>query len=85
MSACPTLTFSNITPENYAQLVKKAQESGVPLQGHSGTGSSFGGHFEWNYDPASLILTITVTHPPFLMGCESVNARIAAMVTSLAD
>ena len=85
MSACPALTFANITPEKYAQLVNKAQESGVPLQGNSGTGSSFGGHFKWNYDPAILILTITVTKTPFLVTCESVNARITAMVTSLAN
>lgn len=84
MSECPTLTFSNITPEKYALLVKKAQDSGVPLEGNSGTGSSFGGHFAWNYDPATLILTITVTHAPFLMSCESVNSRITAMVTSIA-
>jgi hypothetical protein len=84
MSACPTLTFSNVTPEKYALLVKKAQESGVPLHGNSGTGSSFGGHFEWNYDPTTLVLTITVTKTPFLMSCESVNARIMAMAASLA-
>ncbi|MGA9668695.1 MAG: hypothetical protein WBQ94_05770 [Terracidiphilus sp.] len=85
MPACPAQTFSNITPERFASLEKQAQASGVPIQGNNGTGSKFGGQFAWNYDPATLELTITVTQTPFLMGCESVNARIAALVLTPAE
>jgi hypothetical protein len=85
MSACPAQTFSNITPEKFASLETQAQASGVPIQGNSGSASKFGGQFAWNYDPATLELTITVTQPPFLMSCESVNARISALVTNTAN
>jgi hypothetical protein len=80
MSACPAQCFANVTPEQFAILQKKAQASGIPLEGNSGTASSFGGRFEWEYDPAKLAFTITVIQPPFLMNCESVNARIGALV-----
>ena len=80
MPECPALSFANVRPDQFAVLQKKAQASGIPLEGNSGTSSSFGGRFEWKYDPATLALTITVIQPPFLMNCESVNARISALV-----
>jgi hypothetical protein len=80
MSACPSQTFSNVTPQQFASLEQKAQDSGVPIQGNNGAASKFGGHFAWNYDPAALELTITVTEPPFLMNCDGVTARIRALV-----
>jgi hypothetical protein len=83
MSACPSQTFSNITLGQFANLEKKAQAAGIPIQGDSGAASKFGGHFTWNYDPAAQQLTITVTETPFLMNCESVNARIKALVEGI--
>jgi hypothetical protein len=83
MSACPSQTFLKITPEQFASLEKKAQGAGVPIQGNSGGASKFGGHFTWNYDPAAQHLTITVTETPFLMNCESVNARIKSLVEAI--
>jgi hypothetical protein len=83
MSACPSQTFANVTPEQFASIEKKAQESGVPIVGNSGAASKLGGHFTWIYDPATQELTITVTEPPFLMNCESVNARISSLVQSI--
>ncbi|MGA2649716.1 MAG: hypothetical protein ABSF28_04310 [Terracidiphilus sp.] len=80
MSACPAQSFANVAPNQFALLQQKAQASGIPLEGNSGAASSFGGKFEWNYDPATQALTITVASPPFLMNCESVNARIGALV-----
>jgi hypothetical protein len=85
MPACPAQVFSNITPEKFVSLEKQAQASGIPIEGNSGSASKFGGQFTWNYDPVTLQLTIAVTQPPFLMSCESVNARISALVTNLAD
>jgi hypothetical protein len=72
-----------VTPEQFASIEKKAQESGVPIVGNSGAASKLGGHFTWIYDPATQELTITVTEPPFLMNCESVNARIKALVANI--
>lgn len=80
MSACPSQSFANVAPEQFALLQQKAQGSGIAINGNSGTASSFGGKFEWNYDPTTLALTITVTSTPFLMSCESVNTRIGALV-----
>jgi hypothetical protein len=83
MSACPSQTFPNVTPEHFATIEKKAQGAGVPIQGNAGTASSFGGEFTWTYDPAASQLTITVTQTPFLMNCESVNGRIKSLVESI--
>jgi hypothetical protein len=83
MSPCPSQTFSNVTPEHFATIEKKAQSAGVPIQGNSGTASSFGGQFAWTYDPAARQLTITVTQTPFLLNCESVNTRISALVAGI--
>jgi hypothetical protein len=83
MPACPAQNFDSVTPEQFAALQNKAKASGIPMDGNSGIGSSFGGQFEWNYDPAALALTITVIKPPFAMNCESANARIGAMVRSV--
>ncbi|MGD0734306.1 MAG: hypothetical protein ABR976_04125 [Terracidiphilus sp.] len=82
MSACPSQTFSNVTPEQFAGIEQKAQKSGVPITGNCGSASTFGGHFTWNYDPATRELTIKVTEPPFLMNCESVNAKISSLVAN---
>ena len=83
MSACPPQTFSNFTPQQFASLEKKAQGAGIPIQGNTGIASTFGGQFNWTYDPAAQQLKITVTQTPFLMNCESVNARIKAMVEGI--
>jgi hypothetical protein len=80
MSACPSQTFANVTPDQFAAMQQKAQASGIPLEGNSGTASKFGGKFEWNYDPATQTLTITVTSPPFLTSCETVNEKISTMM-----
>jgi hypothetical protein len=50
------------------------------MDSNSGIASSFGGSFEWNYDPATLAFTITIIKPPMMMNCESAIARISAMV-----
>ncbi|MGA2848196.1 MAG: hypothetical protein ABSE46_04300 [Terracidiphilus sp.] len=83
MPACPAQSFANIAPEQFAALQRKAQASGVPLEGNSGAASSFGGRFEWNYDPATREFTITIIQPPFLLNCETASARISAMVQSV--
>ncbi|MGA2217304.1 MAG: hypothetical protein ABSG51_04410 [Terracidiphilus sp.] len=83
MPPCPPQAFSNITPKQFTALAQKAREQGLPFQGNSGTGSSFGGQFSWNYNPATLELKISVTQPPVFLTCESVSARISAVVQSV--
>jgi hypothetical protein len=83
MPACQAQSFTNVAPEQFAALQKKAKASGIPMDGNSGIGASFGGRFEWHYDPAALALAITVIQPPFAMNCESANTRISAMVQSV--
>jgi hypothetical protein len=80
MPACPAQNFANITPDQFAALQKKAKASGILMDSNSGIASSFGGSFEWNYDPATLAFTITIIKPPMMMNCESAIARISAMV-----
>jgi hypothetical protein len=83
MPPCLPLSFENVSPIQFAALQKKAFTSGIRLDGNSGTASSFGGSFEWNYDPATKAFTITINKPPMMMNCESANARISAMVQSV--
>ena len=83
MPACPAQNFTSVTPEQFAALQKKAKASGILMDGNSGIASSFGGSFEWNYDPATLAFTITVIKPPFAMNCDSANSRIGSMVRSV--
>jgi hypothetical protein len=83
MPACPSQTFAHFTPQQFASLERKAQASGIPIKGNTGSGSTLGGQFTWNYDPSAQQLTITVLQPPFLMNCESATARIKAMVEGI--
>ena len=79
----PATVLRKCLTNSICRPAEKAFTSGIRLDGNSGTASSFGGSFEWNYDPATKAFTITINKPPMMMNCESANARISAMVQSV--
>jgi hypothetical protein len=81
MGQCPSQTFNNITPEQFAKLCEKAQAAGIPLNGNSGTAEKMGIEVTWNYSPDSQQLNIQSTHVPFFVSCNDVNTRISNLIS----
>jgi hypothetical protein len=80
MPSTPPQVFSNITPAQYAILVKKAAAAGIDLSSNSGTASQFGIEVTWNYSPEAQQLIIQCLNAPVFMNCGVVSARIKALV-----
>jgi hypothetical protein len=80
MSSCPPMTFSEVTPEKYQELMLRAQEQGLELSGESGSTSFQGMDFEWNYDAAARSLTIQCTNKPFLIPCSVIESKIRGAI-----
>jgi hypothetical protein len=74
------LVFSNVSPEQYAALVQKANQAGIKLTGNAGTTSQFGVEVSWNYSPEARQLAIQVLNTPFFMTADAVNNRIKTLV-----
>lgn len=81
--SCDTLTFTGITQAQFSELEQKGADAGVAVSGNSGEASHSGVTIAWNYDPATLTLTLTCTHKPFIVGCEYVNSQLTKLVQSL--
>ena len=79
MSAQP-LVFAPVTASQYAQLVQKAQASGIDLTGNSGTASKFGVEIAYAYDPAAATLTLHCIKSPFFVSVADVHSRLEALV-----
>jgi hypothetical protein len=70
MGQCSQQVFSNITPDQFAKLIEKAQAAGIPINGESGVAVKMGIEVTWNYSPASGQLAIQCTHVPFFVSCN---------------
>jgi len=77
MSACTAQRFTDVTSRQFAPLQTKAQASGIPLDGNSGSGSSFGSKFEWNYDPTTPAFTIAPSSHANSAALPPTSIRIA--------
>jgi hypothetical protein len=84
MAASPPQVFHNVSPENYATLVEKANQAGIQLTGNAGKASQYGVEVEWNYSPEDRELSIQVLTAPFFMSADTINARIKKMVEETA-
>jgi len=80
MAASPSQVFSNVTPEQYATLLKKGSAAGFNFTGNSGTASQYGVEVSWNYSPETRELSIQCLSTPFFISADTVNAKIAAVV-----
>ncbi len=72
--------FRGITPEQYANLIARAQAAGIELSGNSGTATKFGVEVAWNYAPETQQLTLHCLRTPFFVKPEDVNAKLQALV-----
>ena len=82
MAGCELQTFSGITQAHFACLLQKAQSSGINITGNSGAASGSGITVEWNYDPASQVLTIQCTDKPVFLGCGVITSQIRDLVNN---
>jgi hypothetical protein len=80
MATNPPLTFSGITPDQFAQMALKAKESGIDLNGNTGTASKFGVEISWNYSPDSQQLTLQCLNTPFFVSPADVQAKLQSLV-----
>ena len=80
MPASEPQIFSPITPEQYANLVRKAGDAGITLAGNSGNASQFGVEVAWDYSPEACRLTIQCVKAPFFMSPATIDAQIKTMV-----
>ncbi len=80
MSACPPMTFSNISEEKYETLLATAQSQGLQLTGYSGATAYQGMSFTWNYDLSSQSLTLLCTEKPFFVPCSVIEGKIRSLI-----
>jgi hypothetical protein len=80
MSACPPITFSDISEEKYQALLATAQAQGLALTGIRGETSYQGLDFTWNYDAAAQCLTIHCTGKPIFIPCTMIESKIRAVI-----
>jgi hypothetical protein len=72
--------FSNITPEQYECLVRRANSAGLRMNGNSGIASTRGVDVAWDYSPEASRLTVQCLTAPFFIKLESVDASIRDLV-----
>lgn len=84
MSQAPII-FPNVTPTQFAQLQVKAQASGLPINGVSGSGSHEGVDFAWNYDVNGDTLTVTLKDKPLFVSWGFIEAKLKAAITAALD
>jgi len=80
MKLSAPMTFQGITPEQYADLLAKANAAGLALSGNSGIASRMGVEVQWNYSPESGLLSIECLRTPFFLKPGEVNGKIEALV-----
>lgn len=72
--------FSNITPNQYECLLRKANEAGLRMSGNAGITSARGVDLAWDYSPEASQLTVQCLSAPFFIRSESVDASIRCLV-----
>jgi hypothetical protein len=80
MSSCAAQTFTGISPDQFACLLKMVSDSGVPISGNSGSASKDGITVAWTFDPTTKTLNIQCTSAPFFVTCGMINSKIHDLV-----
>ncbi len=81
MSACQEQVFNGVTQSRWdciKQTIKNATR--VEITTDSGSASQSGFTFQWNFNAAAQSLTIQCMEKPVFFPCESIEARITAIV-----
>jgi hypothetical protein len=82
MGSCATQSFTNVSSDQFACLVAKANAAGIEISGNAGNASKDGITIQWKFDPGTNTLTIQCTSSPFLVPCGTINSKIHDLVDS---
>ncbi|HEY7406338.1 MAG TPA: hypothetical protein VIB39_22620 [Candidatus Angelobacter sp.] len=80
-SACQQQTFNGVTQSRWdciKQTIKTATR--VEVTTDSGSASQSGFTFQWNFNAGAQTLTIQCMEKPAFFPCQSIEARITAIV-----
>ena len=76
--SCPTFSVEGIGQELYAKLMRAATAAGASIDG---TKVQYRGcQFEFAYDQGAQVLAVTCVSKPFLVGCDTIEEKIRALV-----
>ena len=81
---CAKQIFDQITQNQFASILQKAAEAGLPLAGNAGQASKSGFTVAWQYDPVGQVLEIQCLDAPFLVPCSMINGKIHDLVDGCA-
>jgi hypothetical protein len=82
MGSCAAQIFTNISSDQFACLVGKANAAGIAISGNVGNASKDGITIQWSFDAGANTLTIQCTSSPFLVPCGTINSKIDELVDS---
>jgi hypothetical protein len=80
MGSCAAQTFPGISPDQFACVLQKVNESGISISGNSGSASKDGITIAWEFDPVTQTLSIQCTASPFYVSCGTINSKIHDLV-----
>jgi hypothetical protein len=81
MSACEAQIFPNVSPEQFAALIIKAEaDLGMVIAGNTGQTTIQGFTVEWNYDPIGRQLQLHCIAKPMFIPCGIINSKIQELV-----
>lgn len=76
---CPEMTFSDISPALYKNLLDQASTAGVEFNGSMAHLSGI--DFQWRYDGPSQTLSITTVKKPFYVSCDQIRDHLASLIS----
>lgn len=80
MSSTETINVTNYAADRFARLEATLATKGLHLIGDSGEVHNFGADVKFNYDPATLTLTLTVMHGPHFHNFEDFAKSVEAFI-----
>lgn len=83
MSACPSLTYENVTADKWAKIKAEVEAEMPSLAPMPDTGSGVHDNvtLEWVYVAGTL--TLTCTDSPFWLSCSMINGEIDGLIKPL--
>jgi hypothetical protein len=75
-----SLTYENVTAEQFARLAEEARRQGIAFDAAVGKAEKFGAEVVWEYVASAGSLTIACSRAPFFFSPQAVLAQIDPMV-----
>ena len=76
MSACAMLTYNNVTPTAWDDIVAEAAKMNIAIGADSGSATAKNFTVNWNYDRSGQTLTLQCVDHPFYISCSLINAHL---------